>query len=247
MRIRTTMRRGWDLKHKNSGVESYRLNTKDRIRIYVLMMFLIQLWSIPIVSYLFYEIPTYSCLANVVLMPLFPVLLICALFGSLLSLLGEGLISTFLFSICHALIYSFEVVSDMLTRLPFYHIVTGKPSELKMTLYFGIMLIVFSDFYRFGRRTHRLACVVLLAMMLVPLPRGKSVNMLYVGQGDGLHISLGRGRDICIDGGSTSQEDLGKYTLDPYFKSNRITEIDSWFVTHTDLDHISGWTNCAQV
>jgi competence protein ComEC len=173
-------------------------------------------------------------------MPLFPVLLICALFGSFMSLLGEGLISTFLFSICHALIYSFEVVSDMLTRLPFYHIVTGKPSEFKMALYFAIMLIVFSDFYRFGKRTHRLACVVLLAMMLVPLPRGKSVNMLYVGQGDGLHISLGRGRDICIDGGSTSQEDLGKYTLDPYFKSNRITEIDSWFVTHTDLDHISG-------
>ncbi len=240
VRIRTTMRRVWNLKHKNSGVESYRLNTKDRIRIYVLMMFLIQLWSIPIVSYLFYEIPTYSCLANVVLMPLFPVLLICALFGSLLSLLGEGLISAFIFSICHALIYGFEVVSDMLTRLPFYHIVTGKPSELKMALYFAIMLIVFSDFYRFGRRTHRLACAALLAIMLVPLPRGKSVNMLYVGQGDGLHISLGRGRDICIDGGSTSQDELGKYTLDPYFKSNRITEIDSWFVTHTDLDHISG-------
>jgi competence protein ComEC len=54
VRIRTTMRRVWNLKHKNSGVESYRLNTKDRIRIYVLMMFLIQLWSIPLVSFLFY-------------------------------------------------------------------------------------------------------------------------------------------------------------------------------------------------
>lgn len=242
VRIKTAKRRVWNLKHKNSGVDTYRLNTKDRICIYVLMIFLIQLWSIPIISFLFYEMPTYSCIANVILMPLFPVLLICALFGSFLSMIGEMIVSSVLFMICHAIIYGFEMFSDMLTRLPFYHVITGKPSDIWIFSYYAILIIIFSDYFRFSGRVHKLSVCVLIGMLLISPRRGKSVNMLYVGQGDGIHISMGRGVDFFLDGGNTSEsgEDLGKFTLDPYFKSHRITDIDEWFVTHTDEDHISG-------
>lgn len=48
------------------------------------------------------------------------------------------------------------------------------------------------------------------------------------------------GRNIVIDGGSTSQSKCGTYTLLPALRSQGMTEIDCWFVTHTDEDHISG-------
>ena len=81
---------------------------------------------------------------------------------------------------------------------------------------------------------------LLLGMFLIAPSRGFSVDMLYVGQGDGIHISLGDGVDLFVDGGSTSEKQVGKYTILPYLKSNRIGDVDIWFVTHPDLDHISG-------
>lgn len=64
--------------------------------------------------------------------------------------------------------------------------------------------------------------------------------MLDVGQGDGIYLHTDSGYDIFIDGGSTNVQSVGKYRILPYLKSNGVNEIDYWFVSHTDLDHISG-------
>jgi competence protein ComEC len=63
---------------------------------------------------------------------------------------------------------------------------------------------------------------------------------LDVGQGDGIYIATGDGTRYFIDGGSSDEKNLGKYTLLPFLKSNRINRIDYWFVSHADGDHISG-------
>lgn len=43
-----------------------------------------------------------------------------------------------------------------------------------------------------------------------------------------------------IDGGSTSLDQLGKRRILPFLKARGIRQIRYWFVSHTDLDHISG-------
>lgn len=70
--------------------------------------------------------------------------------------------------------------------------------------------------------------------------RTEAIYFLDVGQGDGILIRSPDGRNIVIDGGSTSQSKCGTYTLLPALRSQGMTEIDCWFVTHTDEDHISG-------
>lgn len=70
--------------------------------------------------------------------------------------------------------------------------------------------------------------------------RTEAICFLDVGQGDGILIRSPDGRNIVIDGGSTSQSKCGTYTLLPALRSQGMTEIDCWFVTHTDEDHISG-------
>ena len=65
------------------------------------------------------------------------------------------------------------------------------------------------------------------------------MDMLYVGQGDGIFISC-RGRHFLIDGGSSTKEDLVKYTLLPFLHSKGVGRLDGIILTHDDSDHCSG-------
>lgn len=64
------------------------------------------------------------------------------------------------------------------------------------------------------------------------------VDMIYVGQGDGIFISS-RGRHFLIDGGSSTKEELAKYTLLPYLHNKGVGRLDGIFLTHDDTDHCS--------
>ena len=65
------------------------------------------------------------------------------------------------------------------------------------------------------------------------------MDMLYVGQGDGIFISC-QGRHFLIDGGSSTKEDLAKYTLLPFLHSKGVGHLDGIILTHDDIDHCSG-------
>lgn len=65
------------------------------------------------------------------------------------------------------------------------------------------------------------------------------MDLLYVGQGDGIFISC-QGRHFLIDGGSSSKEELAKYTLLPFFHCKGISRLDGILLTHDDGDHCSG-------
>ena len=65
------------------------------------------------------------------------------------------------------------------------------------------------------------------------------ILFLDVGQGDGILLRSGRGA-MLIDGGSTSEKKLGEYRLEPCLKSCGVSVIEYAFVSHGDLDHISG-------
>ncbi len=70
----------------------------------------------------------------------------------------------------------------------------------------------------------------------------EEVDFLDVGQGDGIFISAGDGFCCFIDGGSSNVSSLGTYRILPFLKAKGAQDIDYWFVSHTDSDHISGIT-----
>ena len=83
--------------------------------------------------------------------------------------------------------------------------------------------------------------VVLLVVILVnPMQKTFRVNFLDVGQGDGICIETGDGSTVMIDGGSTSEDQVGKYRIQPFLQYHKIRRVDYWIVTHTDEDHVSG-------
>ena len=85
--------------------------------------------------------------------------------------------------------------------------------------------------------------VVLCGGLILFIPRlstSERIVVLDVGQGDGIFISTEDGINIMIDGGSSSQEGIGRYVIEPALKVFRVKKIDYWFVSHTDTDHVSG-------
>ena len=90
-------------------------------------------------------------------------------------------------------------------------------------------------------RTALFFCIcVFLPCILMPRPvDGMEILFLDVGQGDGILLRSGRGA-MLIDGGSTSEKKLGEYRLEPCLKSCGVSVIEYAFVSHGDLDHISG-------
>ena len=78
------------------------------------------------------------------------------------------------------------------------------------------------------------------ASWLVPARLKFEVDILDVGQGDGIFISAGDGVNYFIDGGSTTNDMVGKYVILPFLKCKGVGSIDYWFLSHMDLDHVSG-------
>ncbi len=82
--------------------------------------------------------------------------------------------------------------------------------------------------------------IMIFIIWLIPRTGSFEIDILDVGQGDGIYINSGDGIHFFIDGGSTSSKEVGEYTILPFLKYKGVRSIDYWFVSHTDEDHISG-------
>lgn len=94
--------------------------------------------------------------------------------------------------------------------------------------------------------SYRLATLFILVIFLLwPADRQREcITFLDVGQGDGICMELQEGVFL-VDCGSTSVTEVGDSVLFPFLKSRRITEIEGWFFTHADKDHISAFSELA--
>ena len=79
------------------------------------------------------------------------------------------------------------------------------------------------------------AVVILTYRSQVPF----EMDVLYVGQGDGIVVSC-EGRHFLIDGGSSTSWELADYTLIPFLHCRGISRLDGVIMTHDDIDHCSG-------
>lgn len=81
---------------------------------------------------------------------------------------------------------------------------------------------------------------VCMCILFLNLPKPAEAVILDVGQGDGIYIRTSDGMDVFVDGGSSDVRQAGTYRILPFLKSQGVSGIDYWFVSHLDQDHISG-------
>jgi len=213
---------------------------KHKIRDAIYSSFSIQLVTVPLTAYFYYEVPVYGMLVNFLVLPLMSVLLFLGLTGGFIGLLWlEG--ARLILIPCQLILLFYQKLSTFVQSLPRAVYITGQPELWRMIVFYSALaVLVYCVRKRRQIKGYLILGVMLLAFVL-HLPRGgMEVSVLDIGQGDGIYLRTSSEQDIFIDGGSSNVSKVGTYRILPFLKYNGVRKIDYWFVSHADEDHISG-------
>lgn len=204
----------------------------------MILWLVIQLTTWPILAYHFYEVPFWISLLNLVIIPLFSIIII----GGWLSVLSipflffAQLLARMISFMLEIIIHSVE----LLLKLPLATVCIGRPSAIAYLLY-GLFVIAILYRLFVGRIPKMYVsllmggwCILLMNHYILPHPL--KVTALYVGQGDGIVVETPHHQMIMMDGGN---EGKGKVVED-YIKYRGKKQLAAAFLSHSDADHISG-------
>ena len=214
----------------------------------------IQLPMLPVVAMNYYELPLFAVFVNLVVIPALPVIFISGLLASVAGCVGAMPGKVLVFP-AFAVLKLYELLCGLVMKLPGASVITGAPDGYRIFLFYAALsgfLVAFSLKKRAierglkGKRpilynVQRAVCTaVLLAILLVKPKAAAELDILDVGQGDGIFYRFESGTCIFIDGGSLDRKQLGENVILPFLKYNGVPVISYWFVSHADSDHISG-------
>lgn len=254
---------------------------------------------LPITAYYYYEVPIYSVLLNLLVLPLMKYVFLfgvaggltggvqsgatgveaegfvgeevggpvneaigglvdmtvgeagdgIAAYASMLANFGfvrDGLkwLSGILLLPCSWIIRIYIWLADASQQLPKGRALVGAPSTERMVLFYAVLMLlcILWKKYKKGNLLRLSGILLLLFLFFFPQTKSFEVDVLDVGQGDGIYICTQDGAALFIDGGSSSVDQVGKYRILPFLKYHGVSEISYWFVSHADADHISGLT-----
>lgn len=224
------------------------------------------LTTLPLTAYFYYQIPLYSIPANLLVLPFTGVLLSSGVAGGMVGASGMPF-SWLLLVPGHWILRFFQMVCNVLLKLPLSGVwITGQPERWMLGIYFCALFfagflwkrniqkheravesnMLKSDIDRKLEILHLgqvfLLGAVIFLTFIFQCPPAKQFRMdvLDVGQGDGIFLNSGNGTTFFVDGGSVSESAVGTYEILPFLKYHRVRAIDYWIVSHGDEDHISG-------
>ena len=218
---------------------------------------LITLTTLPLTTYFFYEIPVFSIVPNLILLPTMAWVMGSGILGCCLGLFSVPLGKLALLP-ASLLLGLYEAVMKGIQRIPGAVWICGQPTPVGILVFYMLLTAVLlaisrisreenmekptARFWRSPRGTALCAAILVLATACLLVRRNPplSVTALDVGQGDALVVRKGGGITWLIDGGSSDEKNVGNYRILPYLKSQGIRTLDAVIVTHSDEDHVNG-------
>lgn len=221
-----------------------RLDTQNAVLTNLYMNVFLQLFTFPVVVYYFNFVPVMGIIYNILLLPVFDVIII---YGFMLLMLG-GIVHGILsipFKIFNYVLHSLRSIINLTDMFIFNGIILPSIS-MGMIIFFYILL--FSMIYLYINKDSFLKKYIIatlisfcsLNFIILPfIDTSLYFNVVDVGQG---LFTLVKYKDTCliIDCGSTSSKNLGEYTVVPYLTKHGIRKVDGLFISHWDYDHYSG-------
>ena len=224
----------------------------------LLLSFSIHLFTVPILCSSYFQISVYSVFLNLLVLPLMSIVFISGVLA-----MGLGLISLPVGKLAafpaHLILKLYVFLAELFLKLPGAVFLTGEPKGWQIVLYYAVLGLVLLCMVRYGkrrgneqekfnfRRSFLLKASVLSICIFLPLllcysgKKGLTITMLDVGQGDGIYVKLPEGQSLFLDGGSSSEKEVGEYRIYPFLKAVREKKIDVWTISHGDSDHYSGF------
>ena len=215
------------------------------------LSFYLQLLTLPVILFHYFRFPLYGIFLNLIVLPLMGCVIYSGIFGVGLFALSEKL-ATIAIGGGHWILRLYTFLCTRCAALPYSSLLLGRPSMHSILLYYaalGFMTWALAERHKAdltalqrGRKHPEILVLpLLLSMLCLPAkqPQGLEITTLDVGQGDGF-ILRNQELVMSVDGGSTSDQRLGKNVLVPYLESQGIERIDLALITHCDADHYSG-------
>lgn len=206
----------------------------------------VQIVTLPIVLWFFYEIPVWGVWLNIIVVPLMSILLACLIFCGLVGLFS--LAAGQLFAMPAVWIFRlYKLLCEGIGYLPFHTFCMGRPPVWFIVMYYILLGIFLQGQYqekniRFGKKLQVWCYVVSFVLLFAVqrIPGNLKICMMDVGQGDGFYIRTPESLHILMDGGSSTKNKLGKYVLNNTVRYFGTIRLDYVFVSHSDKDHYSG-------
>ncbi|MCH5252547.1 MAG: DNA internalization-related competence protein ComEC/Rec2 [Lachnospiraceae bacterium] len=200
----------------------------------------IQLVTLPILLYFYYEISLYSVFINLIVLPFVSILItlsVAGIAGSFFSFYA----GRFFFGVVHVILNYYQMICQKAGGLPLSRIIVGAPFLWQIALYYILLLIWCRLTDDEKKKRHIWILLTAIVLLFLPLQKNRemSITNLDVGQGDCTCIQF-REKVILVDGGSSDVNETAKYRISKFLKYKGIKTIDMVFVTHSDSDHTSG-------
>lgn len=226
----------------------------------------IHLAILPVLLYYFFEIPIYSFILNLFVIPLMSVLLFLGMVGSL-SVLWCERVSSLLFLACSVILRIYQISCKITLHLPGARLVIGKPAVWQIVIYYGILFLGFvllrhilaekerkeqgnagarisGRTEKGGRRQWLVIFLWAVGIIILTARFGETGKLtavvLDVGQGDGIFLKGPKGGTYLVDGGSSDIKKVGQYRLESFLKSQGAGTLDYVLLSHGDSDHMNG-------
>ncbi len=228
------------------------------VRIHISTL-VINLLVTPVLIYHYYEIYPYGMLLGIIILPTVSFVIaggfIVILLGFLSCYMGGAVpldAAKAAAWLTGKVLAFYEWLCRVGLRLPGSSINPGHAGVITVILCIGIILIVMWWLLHRGKQrqgrvaliTAGVICAVSAAVFLLLTGylnrRKERVIYLDVGQGLSVVIHIPDKGNYLVDGGSTSKTDVGEYAIIPALKYYGMSDVRAVFVSHTDMDHISG-------
>ncbi len=201
----------------------------------------------PITAHHFNGFPLYGLVANLVVVPLFTLVIMPLAFASVAALAIHA-------SLAHAVLavtgYAINVGSHairLFASLPGAYVHLGAPTWIETLAWYAIALVPFvrgrvARFAVAGAIVLVFAGTGVVVRVADRLDRDLRLRVIDVGQGLAQLVEVPGGEKILIDGGGQGGPtfDVGERVLAPYLWNRRIRRLDLVVATHVDADHYGG-------
>ena len=210
------------------------------------------LFTLPVMLDTFYQVSVVGILWNLVAIPLLPVIIASGGLGVVLA--GWNIfLGSLAGSPAYGMLQLYQEIGNISEKLPVGMWTPGQPSKPVIAGYYLVIFLLVLVEKQLIKREKRWKirkifpgmelCSMLLQLLLMahPWQQREKITFLDVGQGDASMLQSG-GQTLLLDGGSTSQKNVGTYVILPYIKQQGISCLEAVVLTHTDQDHINGVT-----
>ena len=219
------------------------IKTKSTVFDTIYMYLFLQIFTLPVIVYYFNFIPVMGVLYNLLLLPVFTVIMI---YGFILLILNSFLHFIFIvpFKIFDYILHSLRLIIDISNEFAFNGIIFPSMSICHMIFfYIALFFMIYLHNNELSCKKYGIAAIIYFySITYIAFPMmDDSFYFNIADAGQGLFTSIKyKGADIIYDCGSNSTKQMGEYTALPYLTKRGISEVDAIFISHWDDDHYSG-------